>query len=267
MPRTRDLLIYVAILFVLCAGIAYALISGAEKNGGASEADLAMISGPDAYTAVNTKTEVDRQSIIDRLRSAIAQNDSGITPEPSVETPVSEPETPEEENGTGTPGASLMRCSTADNDAQKLQAYPLTGVSVALEGAARVVLSQPDTAEASASSSASTTKPTPSPVKLLTIPVSPSPLIAAQCVPSDAIGITPYGAVLYNSDVNLYRSYGAEALIGYARDGYPIYGSYGGEVDSCGGYESGNGYRYTVSPDRSFIVGCFRAIPAPFTNL
>jgi hypothetical protein len=267
MPRTRDLLIYLGILFVLCAAIAYALISGSEKGGGAGGGELSLLSGPDAYTAINTKEETDRASIIDRLRKAIAQNDSGIIPEPSVEAPAPEPETPPEEGGAEEgSAASLMRCSAADMDAQMLQGYPLTGVSVALQGAARVVLSQPDVPETSASSSSST-KSVPSPVKLLTLPLSPSPLLAAQCVPSDAIGITPYGALLYNSDVNLYRSYGAEALIGYARDGYPIYGTYGGAVDSCGGYESAAGYRYTISPERSYIVGCFKAIPAPFTNL
>jgi hypothetical protein len=87
-----------------------------------------------------------------------------------------------------------------------------------------------------------------------------------QCVPSEVVGVTLSGSLMFNSDASFYRGYGQEYLIGYARDGFPIYGYYEGPVDSCGGYMHSSGYRYTVSPNRDHIIGCFMAPWSAFSS-
>ena len=76
-------------------------------------------------------------------------------------------------------------------------------------------------------------------------------------MPSEVIGVTNGGVLMFNGDVNSYRKIPENALIGYARDGFPIYGVYKEKVDECGGYDHPSGYRYTVSTQRDYIIGCY----------
>ena len=69
---------------------------------------------------------------------------------------------------------------------------------------------------------------------------------------------------MYNNEASFYRGFGSEYLIGYARDGFPIYGYYEGSTDACGGYEHASGYRYTVTPTNDNLLQCFSGQPAPF---
>jgi hypothetical protein len=85
-----------------------------------------------------------------------------------------------------------------------------------------------------------------------------------QCVPGSVVGVTASGGLITN-DSSFYAEYGFESLIGYARDGFPIYGFYEGEVDVCGGYQHVNGYRYTLKKDRDTVLNCYFSTPASFT--
>ena len=74
------------------------------------------------------------------------------------------------------------------------------------------------------------------------------------------------GQLIFNGEVSAYQGRGNNELIGYARDGYPIYGLTAGEVDACGGLETPAGYRYVVSSDRSHLLGCYKAAPQTFVG-
>jgi hypothetical protein len=83
-----------------------------------------------------------------------------------------------------------------------------------------------------------------------------------HCIPSDVIGITEGGSLIRNTDVGTYRVFGASMLIGYALDGYPIYGTTAAKTDVCGGVTEGGQYRYHLSGDRKTIINCFAGSPA-----
>ena len=72
------------------------------------------------------------------------------------------------------------------------------------------------------------------------------------------------GSLIFNSDAILYRSYGSETLIGYALDGFPIYGPTSAEKDACGGYDAPTGYRYAISADTNTVLECFMGTPDNF---
>jgi hypothetical protein len=208
------------------------------------------------YTAENrNSTTLDRASIIDRLRSAIAQGEPEVEPNPSVE---------ESENSVSDADVVEVQreidyCTNFDDSLGVAGSWPATGVTFVEEGGFRKVTLR-TTPISSASSSATSTV---NERLLIVLQQAPMPY-TSSCVPGDVIGISAAGRLLLNSQVALYRGYGAEYLIGYARDGFPIYGYYEGPTDSCGGYQHPSGYRYTITPDRDQVLSCFKSTPASF---
>ncbi|MEK7462414.1 MAG: hypothetical protein AAB618_02465 [Patescibacteria group bacterium] len=83
----------------------------------------------------------------------------------------------------------------------------------------------------------------------------------AYCIPSDVIGITENGFLIHNNEVDLFAAYGSSALIGYALDGFPIYGGSGIKVDQCGGVVVGGQYRYVLDIKRPTIIACYAGTP------
>ena len=137
-----------------------------------------------------------------------------------------------------------------------------------------------------------------------TLPVTPVANITPTCVSLGAIGITLNGVVLYNAAdargndaaaheiVDVYGGHpamtdyhyhfvperlesarlsdGHSGIIGYIRDGYPIYGYHGtgggelsnADLDACHGHSHGTlGYHYHATIEYPYTVGCYRATP------
>jgi len=92
-----------------------------------------------------------------------------------------------------------------------------------------------------------------------------SPTISKQptLVPTVAPTLSPTAACLNHSEI-----------LGYALDGYPIYGPYtcGGvlpdDLDQCNGHEHDDleGYHYHVTPTYPYIIGCFHGVVLCDTN-
>jgi hypothetical protein len=96
----------------------------------------------------------------------------------------------------------------------------------------------------------------------LVIPVRDWFIKGSNCLPSDVVGIATNGLLMRNNQFNIYSIFGSETLIGYALDGYPIYGlTKSDSVDECGGTQVGEGYHYYLTNDRQSILRCFRAQP------
>lgn len=96
----------------------------------------------------------------------------------------------------------------------------------------------------------------------------PQPILAAQpsCLSHEVVGISLNGQLIEVHDADRFHSYDETDLIGYALDGFPIYGAgISGATDQCGGvaYPAG-GYRYHLSEDRAEVLGCFVGMPAEF---
>jgi len=99
------------------------------------------------------------------------------------------------------------------------------------------------------------------PEVLLQLSAIPTPIGNPSCLSSDVIGIANDGSLIRNDEVGLYSIFSSETLIGYALDGFPIYGAGSAEVDACGGLSTASGYAYQLSPDRDTIINCFAATP------
>jgi hypothetical protein len=216
---------------------------------------------------------VDREGNLARLREKIARDASSVTPDPdtfvgSEDVTDAEAEAAALLDATESSAASgAQLCLYPDDVVPKLASWPLTGVAVAMHGAYREVFTtETVTVDAPLSPSASSSLPQSETITTvhLRLPVAPLKTAVASCVPSAVVGVTTGGYMLFNNDASVWKQTGADTLIGYARDGFPIYGVYTGSVDACGGYDHPAGYRYTISPDRPYMIGCFTATPQSF---
>ncbi|MFM2381295.1 MAG: hypothetical protein RLZZ76_62 [Candidatus Parcubacteria bacterium] len=262
MIRTRD--VFILMMAILLVGIGIIVTIFLHPDSFSKTATLLLLSSPTEtqFSVEGGHAEKNRNATIERLRSLIAQGGTTITPSPSVESTV-----PEASQSTTTAHeqtqSSLLLCGGDDSLALKAQ-WPAS-VSVQIENGERIV-SVSVTTETSAVSS-STTVPTDVTIvqkKLLVTRAFPVKRGTPECVPGSVVGVTASGGLITN-DASFYGEYGAESLIGYARDGFPIYGFYEGAVDVCGGYQHVNGYRYTLSKERSTVLNCFYSTPSSFT--
>lgn len=99
---------------------------------------------------------------------------------------------------------------------------------------------------------------------LLQLPMYSVPSGGKFCLPNDVIGIAQDGSLIRNSETGLYGIFGENTLIGYALDGFPIYGITNIKTDSCGGLVVDGEYRYYLSANRDTIVNCFSIQPIGF---
>lgn len=83
-----------------------------------------------------------------------------------------------------------------------------------------------------------------------------------SCLSSDVIGIAQDGSLIRHNESGLYSVFGENTLIGYALDGFPIYGVSSVATDECGGAVVAGEYRYHLSETRDSVLHCFRATPA-----
>lgn len=264
MIRTRDILIFVAVLFFLGVGIAWT-VSQDIRFSGAGEGLERIVAFNDAsttYEAVRTEDERDRQGLIDHLRNMLASNDIDIVPQPSVEEEGVEEQASTTDDADIDDSQTLMSCG-GDDAADASRNWPLAGVSLQAAGSVRQAVFTP-VAGASSEQASSSTQASSEAKILIQMPVTPAKTAEPSCVGSVIVGVSVTGSLMYNNEASFYRGFGSEYLIGYARDGFPIYGYYEGQVDACGGYDHPSGYRYTVTPDNDHLLNCFSGQPAPF---
>lgn len=263
MIRTRDFVLFIAILLFLGVGIVATLMGG---SGHRQDKPVQLTDGVVVSGASVESQEINRQSIIDRLRDKINNSDLVIAPDPSVTVDAGAASNTEEIIIDST--QVLKRCAAPDDTLSMVPHWPLNQVAFATRSGQRTVFTEQvvvTTVAPTASGTAATESTETIQVHLLTMPLYPSKLAVAACVPSEVIGVSDRGMLMFNRDMRAYRNVSADTRIGYARDGYPIYGVYEGEVDACGGYDHPTGYRYTVSATRDYVIGCYVATPQKIT--
>ena len=94
------------------------------------------------------------------------------------------------------------------------------------------------------------------------MPTATASADSQNCLATDVVGVTPAGALIRNGDAVFYRGIDDSILLGYALDGYPIYGTSNNPADECGGVTEAGQYRYVLSSERETILNCFRGVPA-----
>lgn len=275
MIRSRDLFIFVAVLLFLCLGI---LITHLKATYFPLFLGSPVVFNVDAnatttFVAIASSKTDNRASTIERLKNALAKNTEVIQVNPSVEETavetVTETNVDRDDSSSAGTSSSILSCGATDDSLAYMSRWPRSAVRIEISNGMRLIVHTEEKATPAlfASSTASTseiTKKDSVVTTLLRMEMYPRIQGAPSCVPSTIVGVTSLGALLSNSDASFYKSTAADVLIGYARDGFPVYGLYQGEVDACGGYMHPEGYRYTISKDRNFILGCFVGSPSSF---
>lgn len=248
MVRTRDLVLIVLTLVMLFIAISATVGTRLLQQ----DRSAAFVPASPQALGVETATPptLDRAGMISHLREKIAEGDV-IEATPSVEVDVFAPTT----------SAVTLACAAPDTGIAIARGWPLSDVTLSLQGSARVVTHAPQPGVTASSTAAAV----PAVRTLLTLPAVPQRTAEPQCLDSEIIGVTVAGSLMFNTDAVLYRTTPPGTLIGYARDGFPIYSADGGVRDECGGYESTTGYRYIVSASESTFMSCFVGTPQSFS--
>jgi hypothetical protein len=136
--------------------------------------------------------------------------------------------------------------------------WPKDGVTIKFSEGARIVLTIHQ------STIGTTTVETI--VPLMQLPVVTSRGATATCIDDLAVGVSLGGVLLYNNTAFSYVTYNENEQIGYARDGFPIYGVTTDieGLDECGGKQTLNGYRYYLRDNDKDILKCYGGTPARF---
>lgn len=97
------------------------------------------------------------------------------------------------------------------------------------------------------------------------LPVPRQPTGQSSCVGMDVVGIAMDGSLIRNDDYQAYGLFGADTIVGYALDGFPIYGrNEAALVDQCAGGIGAHGYGYILQSERSSILNCYSGRPTTF---
>ncbi len=258
MLRTRNLAILATLVSAGTLGAAVALFDTAVLGTGQLAAlGLSVSDEEKTYTASlpDSPEGFAYDERVRELRKKIAGSSlaeyQDVTVEPTVGTTTeegSEGETEETTDGTvvlAEKRCSLYQVSNTPWDAREIKMQVSEGARIFYRTGATATVGSTTTAAKEI---------------LARLPLRTSGT-GSYCVPSDVIGITENGYLIYNDDVALFASYGANALIGYALDGLPIYGASAEKTDECGGARVGGSYRYILNTNRDTVIACFAATP------
>ena len=253
MFRTRDfILLFTAITFLVSAIGATLIVQSSTVGSVAAEValdqQLAAL-GTSEYTAVvATREGLDRAARIEQMREKIAA--AGFLSAPDQMSEDIEQDELDIASTTDDTTVLVGAPEQCPGYAPYLGFWDARNLSVVEgEGATLVVRAQ----QLSSGSSTETT--------LLQLPKRLSPGADQSCISSDVIGIANDGSLIRNDELSLYSVFSSGTRIGYALDGFPIYGTGSAPVDQCGGTVQNGQYRYELQAGGESIVNCFSAAP------
>lgn len=255
MFRTRDYTLMLSAIVFLLVGIVTTTVSqgGFGVFSGQEAAVFVATNENDTYSAVLEEADMSREDRVTALRKKIAAlgNLGAVAVEEAAPTESPVPEAPETTSGHVTEN----RCGSYSSAGV---AWNSAGVKLEEVEGARLVYRETKTV-ATASSSASSTLP--SRQILAQLPVRSIPSASQSCISNIVIGISKNGSLIRNTDVAGYGSFGGDTLVGYALDGFPIYGAADKKTDICGGLMENGQYRYQISSSRETIITCYAGSP------
>lgn len=257
MIRTRDFVVYIGVLLFLVSAISVTITKDLIVARTATVEQFAAVSASAQELSLGvvaaTDTE-DRATYIAAMREKLARGEGKISGAPVVL--ASEISTPSPAEPVTS--RSVMLCSaSASMDRVLMNWEPSSTVIRTVEGA-RVVVHEVPGQEGEAEATAE---------PLLQLAMRHARAAHDSCLPSQVVGVGVDGTLILNGDAPRFQSMVHDRLIGYALDGFPIYGVAPGDtLDSCGGTDTGAGYQYHIRADEDFVLGCFAAAPAQFLN-
>lgn len=259
MIRTRDLLLYVLVLVFLVSAIGYTVVSDITVAQGKAVQTITHISSDESmatvYGAVAAKDTDDRAAYIAHMRAKIANGEGEIPGAPIVFTSV-DSDSYGDVAGEISVTRSVSWCPLPQDVHEIALNWQSSEVTVSVMDGMRLIM-QGDQAVAEDSAAS---------FALLQLPIMKTRNGSDTCLAHEVIGVAQDGSLIRNDEAWRFVSAGESALVGYALDGFPIYGPRADTtgLDSCGGMNGGSGYQYHIRADEDFILGCFAGTPAEF---
>lgn len=260
MIRTRDFMLYVLVLIFLLVAVAATWVRDPGNDGAVSY--IPEFSNETTEVDVFTERDVDTKAArLQELKAKLASGEGQLVSAPPVFTSVDTvvidaPASSTEGAEAGSPtvrycGAQIPHPISFDwlNNAT----LAVLGQTARVTAVAQVEVQN-----------GTTTNITIEERVLADIPLKTVRSTFDSCLPDTTIGVTGAGTYLTNTDAARYYQTSSETLIGYSRDGFPIYGPAAddAELDSCGGQYENFTYQYHVRVNEPFILGCYAGVPA-----
>lgn len=254
MFRTRDfILLFVTIVFLLVAIGATIVNKKPASVDSGPEIEFVDTTDEDRPVEYYSPETLDRDSRLASMRQKISE---------SLDLMISTPEL------DPVPDEVLLDDPVIDNPlycpnySVYTGVWPVSGVKHDVAEGARIFYTETNV-EVEPSSASSSIE---SEVKnnLLQLPLVPAIGVKKNCIPFDVVGIALDGSLIKNNEASLYGLFGGETLIGYALDGFAIYGTSEVQTDDCGGGVVNGSYSYYLSTNRDTVINCFTANPQIF---
>jgi len=255
MIRTRNfVLVLLSLVFVF---LAFGITSLTAVSKSVSSISLWVsdsIGMETDYTGEVPPEPDEREERLASLRAKVAERLTG-TDVATAPTPTSEP-LPSDAEATSTPSTEAVVNTCSWYTPLTIAWSPSTITQENREGMRVYFEAGPATIDPN------TGLTVPSEVVRARIPLRTGPSGTSACLSSDVIGIAVDGSLIRNDEKALYTVFGGDTLVGYALDGFPIYGvTPGVSTDQCGGAVVGGTYRYVLDGERAGLINCFGGAP------
>lgn len=255
--RTRDFAIFLFTVAFLVIGIAATVrLNITSELQSAAVISFSESSEDVVYKAVLPEAPADERSsrlavLRDKIAKLVLQK-----PDEVVEAPV------EDEVETGTEAvATVVTINTCPNFTKINPAWSTANIKFEVVEGARIIYREVASAPVLDELGQSVANNSSREV-LLQLPLQSFPVSQKTCLNTDIVGVALDGSLIRNNEHTIYQVFGSETLIGYALDGFPIYGlNKQLKTDLCGGGITGGEYRYYLSSEREGVLGCFGGSP------
>ncbi len=259
MFRTRDFILFFVAVVFLSMAIGVTLFNQIDKTSVAPEVQFAQIDEVEYTAEVYVPESVSRSERLAEMRRKIADSEDVSISAPETIVDLALETDIDDAFLTLDSVPVLLQCS---NYSIYSGFWPKAGLQFAESEGARILflekMSEPLSLAATSSSEVYSYS---SRDVVLQLPMYSSPAAKTTCLSYDVIGVAKDGSLIRNNEAGLYGIFDSETMIGYALDGFPIYGKSDESFDNCGGGVFSGQYRYHLSDTRSDVLNCFASTP------
>ena len=249
----------IAIIAVLLFAIGAVLYVGLDINFSQGAAVfVATEEGNEEQTATvpsdESDSKIDRQNDLSKKIAKLGNTIiAAATPEETVEPTPQEEESAGDTLATAPDEENEHRCGNYHNGGA---GWSASGLRIDEVEGGRLIYR-----EVAGEPLASTSEPVVTKDIVLQLPIRSTRLANNSCISTDVIGIAKDGSLIRNTEASVYQVFGPDTLVGYALDGFPIYGASSLSTDECGGTLVNGQYRYQISTARDRIINCYAGAP------
>lgn len=266
MFRTRDfILVFTTVVFLLTA-IGATIWKQGTSVSDISE-DIQFVTEPDAeYVAeIYEPQTISREEKLAEMRRKIAEGESITMSAPEI---IVEADEQDQENTDEVEESEIEEVPSSPQLCSGYTTYsglwPAKGIVIEEIEGVRVFYKELETQPQSLMQNPKASSSHEVVVQkevLLQLPINPYIMPTGTCLKTDVVGIAQDGSLIRNNEAGLYGVFGSNTLIGYALDGFPIYGVGDITLDECGGNYVNGQYRYYLSAERDVVLNCFFSTP------